>query len=57
MHDAPDPASPVRYRAEPGVVGRISRCADGWCQMDVGRKSGFIRAEHFWGADRNESLD
>ena len=37
MHEAPDAASPVRFRAEPGVVGRVSRCAGGWCNFDVAR--------------------
>ncbi|HKR23837.1 MAG TPA: SH3 domain-containing protein, partial [Allosphingosinicella sp.] len=34
MHEAPDEASPVRFRAAPGVVGRVSRCAGGWCRFD-----------------------
>ena len=49
MHEAPDEASKIRYRAEPGVVGRLSRCGGGWCQLDVAGKKGFIKAEHFWG--------
>lgn len=57
MHESADAGSPVRYRAEPGVVGRLSRCADGWCQLDVGGRKGFIRAEHFWGVDPGESVD
>jgi SH3-like domain-containing protein len=39
------------------VVGRISKCAAGWCRLDVGGRQGYMRAEHFWGLDPGESLD
>jgi SH3-like domain-containing protein len=57
MHDEPDERSRVRFRAEPGVVGRISRCAGGWCRFDVGRRSGFMRTDFLWGLGRNETVD
>ena len=56
MHERPDPASPVRFRAEPGVVGRLSRCADGWCHFEVRGRGGFIRGDHIWGVGRGEIL-
>jgi SH3-like domain-containing protein len=49
--------SRVRYLAEPGVVGRLSKCADGWCLLDVGGRQGYIRAEHFWGLDPGGTLE
>lgn len=57
MRERPDSRSPVRFRAQPGVVGRLSRCAGGWCRFDVGGRSGFIRADHLWGLGRGETLD
>ena len=57
MHLEPRESSKLSYRAEPGVVGRISKCADGWCLLDVGGKKGFIRTEHFWGLDPGTTLD
>ena len=57
LHEAPDAASAVRYRAEPGVVGRLSQCAAGWCLLDAGGRQGFIRTDHFWGVDPNETID
>ncbi len=57
MHEAPSEGSRVRYRAEPGVVGRLSRCAEGWCNLKVGEREGFIRAEHFWGIDPGDTLE
>ena len=56
MHEQPNGTSPVRFRAEPGVVGRISRCADGWCHFDVDGRSGFIQVAHIWGVARNETI-
>ena len=57
MHERPDAASPVRFRAEPGVVGRISRCGGGWCRLDVRGRNGFIRIEHVWGVGPAERIE
>ena len=56
LHEDPDAASPVRFRAEPGVVGRISRCSDGWCFFDVGGRNGYIRTDQFWGVGPGETV-
>ena len=39
----------IAYRAEPGVVGRITNCKDGWCLFDVKGRRGWIEADHIWG--------
>jgi SH3-like domain-containing protein len=57
MHESPDAGSRVAFRAEAGVVGRISRCEGGWCQFDVGGRRGHIRLERLWGVDPQESVD
>jgi SH3-like domain-containing protein len=56
MREAPDEASPIRFRAEAGVVGRVSRCGGGWCNFDVGGRSGYIRVDRIWGVDPNEAI-
>jgi len=56
LHEEADEASRIRFRAEPGVVGRIGGCEAGWCELDVGGRRGFIRAEHIWGVDPNETV-
>lgn len=56
LREAPDEGSPVRFRAEPGVVGRLSRCAGGWCNLDVGGRGGFIRVDQLWGVERDETI-
>lgn len=57
LRESPDAASAVRFRAEVNVVGRISRCASGWCYFDVhGRGAGYIRTDRLWGVAPNETL-
>src|SRR5919106_4078627 len=46
MHAEADERSAVRYPAQPGVVGRITRCRAGWCRLDVGGRAGFIRIDY-----------
>lgn len=57
MHAAADEASPVRFRAEPGVVGNIEGCEAGWCELDVQGRRGFVRAAHIFGVDPNETVN
>ena len=49
MREAAGLSAAVAYRAEPGVVGRITDCADGWCRFDVKGRSGWIQTDHIWG--------
>lgn len=49
MREEPDTSAAVAYRAQPGVVGRITDCKDGWCLFDVGGRKGWIQADHIWG--------
>jgi SH3-like domain-containing protein len=54
-----DPAdgARVRYLVEPGVVGRINKCRDGWCRIEIGKKDGYIRIADIWGVGDNEMVD
>ena len=47
----------VSARAEPGVVGRISKCNDGWCRIEVANRRGYIRVSDIWGVAANEVVD
>lgn len=57
MRQRPAEDSPVRFLAEPGVVGRLSKCGGGWCRLDVRGRQGYIRADHFWGLDPGGTLE
>ncbi len=48
-------AAKIIWRAEPGVVGKISDCARGWCRIDVRGRMGFIETAHLWGIDAVET--
>lgn len=56
MHERPDAQTPVRFRAQPGVVGRISDCEEGWCRFNAGGRDGFIRIDRIWGIGPGETL-
>jgi SH3-like domain-containing protein len=56
LRDSPDDASAVRFRAQPNVVGRVSRCANGWCWFDVHGRAGYIRIDRLWGVGANEVI-
>ena len=43
--------------AEPGVVGRISKCDDGWCRIEIGNRKGYVSASDIWGLSDGEVVD
>jgi SH3-like domain-containing protein len=47
----------VLYRAEHGVVGRISKCSDGWCRIEVRNRRGYISTADIWGVSSGEVVD
>jgi SH3-like domain-containing protein len=53
----PNGGAKVQYRAEHGVVGRIGRCNDGWCRIEIGRQKGYISTSDIWGVSEGEVVD
>lgn len=39
----------VKWRAEPGVVGTLGSCDEGWCEFAVGSRNGFVLESRLWG--------
>ena len=56
MREAPRHAAAVMWRAEPGVVGKISECQRGWCYFDVRGRAGYVEHSHLWGVDPGENI-
>lgn len=54
LHADASDTSAVRYRAEPGVVGQIDKCRDGWCRFKVANRQGWIRIGDIWGVSDGE---
>jgi SH3-like domain-containing protein len=50
MREAADAGARVLWRAEPGVVGALGDCDDGWCEFAVDTRKGWVRAARLWGA-------
>ena len=57
LHNKPDPASHVAYKAEPGVVGKVTKCRDGWCKMTIAKREAYIRISDLWGLSEGENVD
>jgi SH3-like domain-containing protein len=57
LRDTPNPGGRVLWRAEPGVIGRLSHCGGGWCKIDVQGRGGYIEAARLWGLGPDESID
>ena len=48
IHDRPG-GGRLMWRVEPGVVGTLGKCEDGWCRFDARGHQGWIRADAIWG--------
>lgn len=56
LYERPDPTSPLLWRAEPGVIGQVGACVNGWCRLDVRGQAGFIQANNLLGVAPGEVL-
>lgn len=50
MHAEASAGSRLRWRVEPGVIGRLGECEAGWCRFDVRGHVGYVAADRLWGA-------
>jgi SH3-like domain-containing protein len=57
LYARPDASARIDWRVEPGVIGRISRCAAGWCRFTVGERAGYIETRALWGVAPDEKVD
>lgn len=57
LHARPDTGSPVRARAELGVIGRLRECRPDWCLMEAGGHRGWVETGALWGVDPGETFD
>ena len=57
LRDSPREGGRIRWRVAPGVVGRLSKCARGWCYFDSRGRGGYIEAVRLWGVEPGEVLN
>lgn len=50
MRETTAPGSPMRWRVEPGVNGKLGECTGGWCEFEVGPHKGWVEQGRLWGA-------
>ena len=53
----PNEGARVRYRVEPGVVGRVDKCGVGWCRIEIGKRAGYIQVTDVYGVAANEVVE
>lgn len=56
MRERPTPGARLMWRAAPGVVGRLSECAGGWCKLDVKGQAAFVEIGGLWGVEPGEAV-
>ncbi|MFC4295524.1 SH3 domain-containing protein [Novosphingobium tardum] len=49
LREKPDGTGKLMWRVEPGVVGRLGDCQNGWCRFDVHGHKAYIAADAVWG--------
>ena len=57
IRSEPNEGARVRYRAEPGLVGRIETCSAGWCRVEIGKREGFMKTTDLYGVAANEVVE
>ena len=45
----PSASAELRWNAEPGVVGKLGECRDGWCKFDADGRKAWVKAAAIWG--------
>ena len=56
LREKPAADAPIVWRAEPGVIGSLTTCSNGWCAIDVHGRGGFVEAAHLFGVGADEKL-
>jgi len=57
LHSQPDDRSPIRARAESGVVARLGECQVDWCSISAEGNRGWVRKTQLWGVETGEVRD
>lgn len=49
MRASPARDAAIKWRVEPGVVGALGDCEDGWCEFLIGNRGGYVVQSRLWG--------
>lgn len=51
LREEPNTSATIRWKAEPGVVGKLGSCQIEWCEIDVDGRTGWVVRQRLWGAE------
>ena len=57
FHALPDPASPVAFQAERGVLARLLECQIDWCRVNADGERGWAPKSVIWGVRPDEVVE
>jgi SH3-like domain-containing protein len=57
FHTLPDPASPVAFQAERGVLARLLECHIDWCRVNADGERGWAPKSVIWGVRLDEVVE
>ena len=57
FHTLPDPASPVAFQAERGVLARLLECQIDWCRVNADGDRGWAPKSVIWGVRPDEVVE
>ncbi|MEM7688246.1 MAG: SH3 domain-containing protein [Pseudomonadota bacterium] len=49
LREEPQAESEMQWRAEPGVIAKLLRCREGWCEIENEGRAGWVEAGRLWG--------
>jgi SH3-like domain-containing protein len=50
IRELPQSGARLLWNLEPGVIGTLGECEQGYCQLDVAGHAGWVAADRLWGA-------
>jgi SH3-like domain-containing protein len=56
LRQAPEPDARIVLRAEPGVIGQLLDCDNGWCRVEIEGRRGWLQRTEFWGVLPEETV-
>ncbi|MCQ8782991.1 SH3 domain-containing protein [Mangrovibrevibacter kandeliae] len=54
VHRSPADDAPLVAQMEPGVVTHVEECSNGWCEIKVADRDGFVQQHEIWGVYPDE---
>ncbi|MCJ9428271.1 SH3 domain-containing protein [Kordiimonas marina] len=56
LYADPDPRSPLRLTADPGVIGDLLACQGTWCRLEIDGTKAWTERKYLWGVFPREEF-